>query len=50
MLAARGHTNRDIAKALHITQRAVEFHLTNVYRKMRIGGRSELGALGTSVD
>ncbi|WP_432146593.1 AAA family ATPase [Streptomyces sp. bgisy084] len=46
MLAARGHTNRDIAKALHITQRAVEFHLTNVYRKMRIGGRSELGALG----
>jgi DNA-binding CsgD family transcriptional regulator len=45
-LAAAGRTNRQIAGALFITVKAVEWHLGNVYRKLEIGGRRELaGAL-----
>ena len=45
-LAASGRTNAEIAKELFITRRTVEVHLTSVYRKLRIRGRSELnGAL-----
>ncbi|MDQ1014235.1 ATP-binding protein [Streptomyces afghaniensis] len=42
--AAAGATNREIAEALFLTQRTVEFHLTSVYRKLGIRGRSELAA------
>ncbi|MFK0246881.1 AAA family ATPase [Amycolatopsis azurea] len=42
-LAVAGHTNRQIAERLFVTQRAVEMHLTQVYRKLAITGRRELG-------
>lgn len=42
VLAACGHTNRDIAARLYVTVSTVEQHLTRVYRKLRIGGRDEL--------
>ncbi|GAA2456724.1 ATP-binding protein [Streptomyces glaucus] len=42
--AAAGATNREIAEALFLTQRTVEFHLTSVYRKLGIRGRQELAA------
>jgi DNA-binding CsgD family transcriptional regulator len=41
-MAARGHSNRDIAEALFVTVRTVEVHLTNTYRKLGINGRPEL--------
>jgi DNA-binding CsgD family transcriptional regulator len=43
-LAANGHTNRQIAEALYITVSTVEQHLTRVYRKLRVCGRTELPA------
>jgi len=45
-LAAAGRTNREIAQALFVTPKAVEYHLANTYRKLGIGSRQELkGAL-----
>jgi DNA-binding CsgD family transcriptional regulator len=41
-LAAAGASNRDIAESLFVTLRTVEFHLSNVYRKLGISGRSAL--------
>ncbi len=40
--AARGHSNRRIAQESFVTIRTVEFHLTNVYRKLSISSRDEL--------
>jgi DNA-binding CsgD family transcriptional regulator len=41
-LAALGHTNRQIARTLFITVSTVEQHLTRVYRKLGVPGRSAL--------
>jgi DNA-binding CsgD family transcriptional regulator len=41
-LASQGLTNREIAQTLFITARTVEGHLTSVFRKLRLGSRSEL--------
>ncbi|MEV0375478.1 LuxR C-terminal-related transcriptional regulator [Streptomyces sp. NPDC050636] len=41
-LATKGLTNRQIASALYVTLRTVEFHLTSVYRKFGIDGRPQL--------
>jgi len=46
-LVASGMSNREAAEALFVTKKAVEFHLGNVYRKLGVRGRDELGvALG----
>ncbi|MBF8190919.1 AAA family ATPase [Nonomuraea sp. K274] len=44
VLAAAGHTNREIAGQLYLTVSTVEQHLTRTYRKLNIGGRSDLPA------
>ena len=50
-LAAAGQTNRQIANALFITVKAVEWHLGNAYRRLAIAGRAELGeALAAAPD
>jgi DNA-binding CsgD family transcriptional regulator len=43
-LAAAGQTNRQIADALFVTVKNVEWHLGNVYRKLDIRGRGQLAA------
>ena len=41
-LVAEGRTNKEVAAALFLTQRTVEFHLSNVYRKLGVRSRAEL--------
>ncbi len=40
-MAAGGMTNREIAEALFVTVRTVEFHLAGAYRKLGVAGRRE---------
>lgn len=42
--AMAGATNRDIAKALFVTLRTVETHLSSVYRKLGVTSRAEIAA------
>jgi DNA-binding CsgD family transcriptional regulator len=39
---AEGKSNREVADALYLTPKTVEFHLTRVYRKLGVRSRSEL--------
>ena len=49
-MAADGLTNRQIANELVVTVKAVEWHLSHVYRKLGISSRTNLAAtLGVSV-
>jgi len=40
-LVAQGHTNGKIARELWVTEQTVKFHLSNVYRKINVGNRTE---------
>jgi len=40
-LVAEGHTNRAIARMLWVTEQTVKFHLSNIYRKIRVSNRTE---------
>lgn len=40
-LVAAGATNGDIARTLWVTEQTVKFHLSNVYRKLQVGNRTE---------
>ena len=42
VLAARGHTNREISEKLTVTVSTVEQHLTRVFRKLGVRARKEL--------
>jgi DNA-binding CsgD family transcriptional regulator len=41
-IAAEGMTNREVAQALFLTEKTIESHLRNVYRKLEIGSRTQL--------
>ncbi|HKS46929.1 MAG TPA: AAA family ATPase [Amycolatopsis sp.] len=43
--AVAGYTNQDIAQFFGVSQRAVEKHLTNVYRKLDVRGRADLAGI-----
>jgi DNA-binding CsgD family transcriptional regulator len=45
---AEGRTNRDVAAALFLSPKTVEFHLTRIYRKLNIHSRAELVRLFSS--
>jgi DNA-binding NarL/FixJ family response regulator len=40
-LVAEGHTNAQLAKMLWVTEQTVKFHLSNIYRKLDVGNRTE---------
>lgn len=37
-----GRTNKEVASKLFVTEKAVKFHLTNIYRKLRVKSRAQL--------
>ncbi len=39
---AEGQSNREVAAALYLTPKTVEFHLTRIYRKLGLRSRAEL--------
>ena len=41
-LVAQGHTNREMAELLHISPKTVDFHRTNLMRKLDLHSRTEL--------
>jgi DNA-binding NarL/FixJ family response regulator/Tfp pilus assembly protein PilF len=47
-MAASGMSNREIAEDLFVTVKAVQWHLSNVYRKLQVSGRGELPSLDDS--
>src|SRR5690242_19214730 len=42
VLAARGHSNPQIAQQLYVTRRTVETHLTHIFQKLDIATRADL--------
>ena len=40
-LAAKGMTNRAIADELYISERTVQTHFANIFRKLNVGSRTE---------
>jgi len=45
MVVARGASNQEAAAALFLSQKTIEYHLSNVYRKTQLHSRTELSAL-----
>lgn len=41
-MAASGMANKEIAQALFLTRKTIEFHLSNAYRKLDISSRAQL--------
>lgn len=39
---SRGLCNKDVAKRLFVTEKTVKFHLTSIYKKLRIKNRAQL--------
>lgn len=44
-LVARGYSNKEVAAELFVTAKGVEFHLSNIYRKLGVSSRQELRRL-----
>jgi DNA-binding CsgD family transcriptional regulator len=42
LLVAQGSTNREAADVLFLSQKTIEFHLRNVFRKLGLRSRAEL--------
>ncbi|MET8763592.1 AAA family ATPase [Lentzea sp. NPDC004782] len=44
MLVVAGNSNDEIAQKLRVSRRAIEFHLTNIYRKLGVRRRMQLSS------
>lgn len=42
LAVAEGASNKEVAAALYLTPKTVEYHLTHVYRKLGLRSRAEL--------
>jgi DNA-binding NarL/FixJ family response regulator len=40
-LVAEGHSNSQLARMLWVTEQTVKFHLSNIYRKLKVANRTE---------
>jgi DNA-binding NarL/FixJ family response regulator len=40
-LVAEGHSNAQLAKMLWVTEQTIKFHLSNVYKKLKVSNRTE---------
>jgi DNA-binding NarL/FixJ family response regulator len=49
-LVAAGKTNREIASALHISERTVARHLQNIFAKLSVSSRTAAGAFAFEHD
>lgn len=47
-LIAKGFTNAEVASALSISPKTIEFHLKNIYQKCEASGRSEAISIAIS--
>jgi DNA-binding NarL/FixJ family response regulator len=45
MVVAGGASNQEAAAALFLSQKTIEYHLSNIYRKTQLRSRSALAAL-----
>jgi DNA-binding NarL/FixJ family response regulator len=43
-LVAEGRSNKQVAAALYLSDRTVEYHLSAVFRKLGVRSRTELAA------
>jgi DNA-binding CsgD family transcriptional regulator len=41
-LVSKGHSNKEVADKLFVTEKTIKFHLTNIYRKMNLSSRTQL--------
>ena len=42
LIVAKGATNRQVGASLFLSEKTVEFHLSNTYRKLGLRSRGEL--------
>jgi DNA-binding NarL/FixJ family response regulator len=45
LLVAEGKSNRDVAGAMFVSRKTIEYHLSHIYRKLNVHSRSELTRL-----
>jgi DNA-binding NarL/FixJ family response regulator len=49
-LVVAGHSNEEVAQALHLSPKTVEWNLSKVYRKLGVHSRTELAATQSARD
>lgn len=42
VVVAKGLSNKDVASKLFVTEKTIKFHLTNIYRKLKVKSRAQL--------
>jgi DNA-binding CsgD family transcriptional regulator len=50
LVVARGATNHEAAATLFMSQKTIEYHLSNIYRKTHIRSRAELAGIAGDVE